>query len=81
MIRIRTGSLLAVALLCAGARPVFAQRPTPAQAQELLRTRPDLVAQLRQRLASSGLTPDQVRSRLRAEGYPEDLLDAYLGLL
>ena len=75
---ITTGALLAVALVCAGARPVFAQRPTPSQAQELLRTRPDLVAQLRQRLASSGLTPDQVRARLRAEGYPEDLLDAYL---
>jgi len=78
MIRIPLGSLLAAALLCAGARPVFAQRPTPAQAQELLRTRPDLVAQLRQRLTSSGLTPDQVRARLRAEGYPENLLDAYL---
>ena len=75
---ITTGSLLAVALVCAGARPVFAQRPTPSQAQELIRTSPDLVAQLRQRLASSGLTPDQVRARLRAEGYPEDLLDAYL---
>ncbi|HET9002708.1 MAG TPA: polysaccharide biosynthesis/export family protein, partial [Gemmatimonadaceae bacterium] len=78
MIRFRLGSLLAAAVLCAGARPVFAQRPTPAQAQELLRTRPDLVAQLRQRLTSSGLTPDQVRARLRAEGYPENLLDAYL---
>ncbi|HWE43481.1 MAG TPA: polysaccharide biosynthesis/export family protein, partial [Gemmatimonadaceae bacterium] len=78
MIRFRLGSLLAAAFLCAGARPVFAQRPTPAQAQELLRTRPDLVAQLRQRLTSSGLTPDQVRARLRAEGYPEDMLDPYL---
>jgi protein involved in polysaccharide export with SLBB domain len=54
------------------------QRPTPAQAQILLQTRPDLVAQLRQRFASSGLTRDQVHARLRAEGYPEDLLDAYL---
>ncbi len=55
-----------------------AQRPTPAQAQELLRTRPDLVEQLRQRLTDSGLTPDQIRARLKAEGYPENLLDAYL---
>jgi len=78
MIRYRLGSLLAAAFVCAGVRPVFAQRPTPAQAQELLRTRPDLVAQLRQRLTSSGLTPDQVRARLRAEGYPEDMLDPYL---
>jgi protein involved in polysaccharide export with SLBB domain len=54
------------------------QRPTPEQAQELLRSRPDLISQLQQRLQSSGLTPDQVRARLRAEGYPESLLDAYL---
>lgn len=27
---------------------------------------------------TSGLTPEQVRARLRAEGYPENLLDAYL---
>jgi protein involved in polysaccharide export with SLBB domain len=53
-------------------------RPTPEQAREILRTRPDLVEQLRQRMQASGLTPDQVRARLRAEGYPEDLLDPYL---
>jgi len=35
--------------------------------------------QLRQRLMSSGLSPEQVRTRLKAEGYPENLLDAYLG--
>jgi protein involved in polysaccharide export with SLBB domain len=37
-----------------------------------------LVQQLQQRLGASGLSPDQVRARLRAEGYPESLLDAYL---
>jgi protein involved in polysaccharide export with SLBB domain len=58
--------------------PLRAQQPTPAQAQEMLRTRPELVSQLRTRLASSGLTPDQVRARLRAAGYPESMLDAYL---
>jgi polysaccharide biosynthesis/export protein len=57
---------------------VGAQRPTPSEAEELLRTRPDLVAQLRQRIGTSGLTPDQIRARLRAEGYPESLLDSYL---
>ena len=56
----------------------LAQRPTPDQAQRLLQTRPDLVAQLRARIMTSGMTPDQVRARLRAEGYPENLLDAYL---
>ncbi len=54
------------------------QPPTPQQAEELLRTQPQLVERLRQRLLQSGLTPDQVRSRLRAAGYPEALLDAYL---
>ena len=43
-------------------------RPTPEQAQVLLQTRPDLVAQLRQRFATSGLTREQVHARLRAEG-------------
>jgi len=53
-------------------------RPTPEQAQILLQTRPDLVSQLRQRFATSGLTREQIHARLRAEGYPEDLLDPYL---
>ena len=52
---------------------------SPQEIQTLLATRPDLVAQLRQRIAESGLTPDQIHARLRAAGYPEDLLDAYLG--
>lgn len=53
-------------------------RPTPGQARELLAARPDLVQQLRQRIIKSGMTADEVRARLRAEGYPETLLDAYL---
>jgi protein involved in polysaccharide export with SLBB domain len=44
----------------------------------MLQNNPALLQQLRQRIMSSGLTPDQVRARLRAEGYPETLLDAYL---
>ncbi len=55
-----------------------AQQPTPAQAQAMLQARPELAAQLRQRILTSGLTPEQVRARLRAEGYPENMLDAYL---
>ena len=53
------------------------QLPTPDQARELL-NQPEMVQRLRQRLAQSGLTPDQVRSRLRAAGYPETMLDDYL---
>lgn len=45
----------------------------------MLESNPALAEQLRQRIMTSGLTPDQVRARLRAEGYPENLLDAYLG--
>ncbi|MDQ3136734.1 MAG: SLBB domain-containing protein [Gemmatimonadota bacterium] len=54
------------------------QIPTPEEAEEILRTQPQLVDRLRERMLQSGLTPDQVRSRLRAAGYPEALLDAYL---
>jgi hypothetical protein len=61
-----------------GMAQVPTPRPTPEQAQILLQTRPDLVTQLRQRFATSGLTREQVHERLRAEGYPENLLDAYL---
>ncbi len=83
------GSLLALAVLCLGSiLPVVAQVPTqvqpgqgipsPDQAREMLRNQPQLVEQLRQRLAQSGLTPDQIRARLRASGYPESTLDEYL---
>ncbi len=58
--------------------PLPRQRPTPGQVRDLLGTRPALVEQLRRRLRESGLTPDQVRARLRAAGYPESLLDSYL---
>lgn len=71
---------LGAVLLAPLAGPASAQaRPSPAQAEALLRARPELVEQLQQRIAGSGLTPEQVRARLRAEGYPEGLLDAYLG--
>lgn len=73
--RLATGVMLTLA-----ARGALAQQaPTTAQARTLLETRPDLVRQLRQEIGNSGLTPDQIRSRLRAAGYPEDLLDAYVG--
>ncbi|MFL5514904.1 MAG: SLBB domain-containing protein [Gemmatimonadales bacterium] len=52
--------------------------PSPDQAKQMLQGQPALVEQLRQKISQSGLTPDQVRSRLRALGYPEDLLDQYL---
>ncbi len=58
--------------------PAFAPAQTPSQAAQMLQSNPELLNQLRSRILSSGLTPDQVRERLKAEGYPETLLDAYL---
>ncbi|MEO7648500.1 MAG: SLBB domain-containing protein, partial [Gemmatimonadaceae bacterium] len=79
MIRINTRALIVAALFFSPAVSAAQQRPTAEEAQRMLRTNPALIEQLRQRILTSGLTPDQVRARLRAEGYPEDLLDAYLG--
>ena len=85
---LRQAGILAAALtLSAHLAPVQAQipqvqpgqqLPTPEQAQQALQNQPQLVQQLRQRLLQSGLTPDQVRSRLRAAGYPETMLDEYM---
>ena len=73
---LRSASLIALFL---AASPALAQqRPSPQEAEAMLRANPDLAAQVRARLQNSGLTPDQVRARLRDEGYPENLLDAYL---
>ena len=74
---------LSAALLCSlPARALVAQqradRPSPAEAQAMLQSDPALAAKLRDRLAGSGMTPDQVRARLRAEGYPEHMLDSYM---
>jgi polysaccharide export outer membrane protein len=77
---IKARLLLAAALIALPAA-LSAQRPTAGEAQRMLETNPALVEQLRQRIMTSGLTPDQVRARLRAEGYPENLLDAYLGTM
>ncbi len=69
---------LGIALLIASAHVGLAQTlPSPAEAQELLQN-PAMVARLQQMVQSSGLTPDQIRERLKAQGYPESLLDQYL---
>ena len=44
----------------------------------MLQSSPDLANQLRQRVMTSGMTPEQIRARLKAEGYPENFLDSYL---
>ncbi len=73
-------SFVAVTFLLLAAPVVRAQQvPTPAQARRLLEARPDLIAQLRREIANTRMTPDQIRARLRAVGYPEDFLDSYIG--
>lgn len=82
MIALRTPRFLAhgsVALLLLVAAPLGAQaRPTTAQAEALLRSRPDLATRLQSEIAGSGLSAAQIRERLKAAGYPESLLDSYL---
>ncbi len=71
-------SLVGFALLAVGSSVVLAQTPTAADAQKILQSDPSALQRLRQELTTSGLTPDQIRARLREQGYPESLLDAYL---
>ena len=52
---------------------------TPDQLAQLLQQNPQLGNLVRQRLQQSGLTPEQIRAQLAANGYPPNLLDAYLG--
>jgi len=68
--------LLAVGVFLFTAAAIDAQTVTPQQLQ-MLQSRPDLQNQLRQRIGGSGLSPDQIRARLRAQGYPDTLLDSY----
>ena len=57
------------------AQPV---RPSPDQAAALFQAGLDSVTQLRQPLLGSALSSEQVRARLKVEGYPENLLDRNL---
>lgn len=70
---------LLLAVVVAVVAPALAQNVTPQQAQALLQQRPDLAAQVRQRVGGSGLTQTQVRDRLKAQGYDPSLLDPYMG--
>ncbi len=56
------------------------QRPANVSDQQLQQyvQRSDIGAQIQQAIQQSGLTPDQIRARLRAAGYPENLIDQYM---
>ena len=66
-----------VLFLVLGGAALRAQQPTQQQIQQALQS-PGTVGMLRSRIASSGMTAEQIRARLRAAGYPETLLDQYL---
>ncbi len=74
-------SLIVVAGIACGVGRLSAQvpggSPSPAQLQQLQNQ--NLGGQLQAKIQQSGLTPDQIRARLRAAGYPESLLNGYLG--
>ncbi len=71
--------LLAAPVRVLAAQDIPARPPgmTDAQILQQIQQR-GLGDQIRQRIQQSGLTPDQIRARLRAAGYSENLVDAYL---
>lgn len=75
--RILARTILGLAAVLSGGfqAPLPAQIPTPAQARQLLQSDPELV---RQQLQQSGLTPAEIRARLRAAGVPASTLDQFL---
>ncbi len=72
--------LLAMAQGRAGAQNPALPSPSQAQQalQQALQQNPALATQIRNRILQSGMTPDQIRARLQASGYPPTLLDPYL---
>ena len=70
-------ALIPIMLVLAGASAGAQQIPSPAQAQQML-SNPAMLARLQQMMAQSGMTPDQIREKLREQGYPDSLLDQYL---
>src|SRR6266566_1133255 len=58
--------------------PAGGQQPTATQVQQALQQQPGLGDVVRNRIAQSGLSADQIRARLQASGYPGTLLDPYL---
>ena len=65
-------------VLCFGQVVEAQSIPSPAVAQQMLQNDPSLLGRLQQMMSQSGMTADQVRARLRAQGYPESMLDQYL---
>jgi len=73
----RIALFVALAALAPGL--AAAQQPSANQVQQALQQQPGLADMVRSRISQSGLTPEQIRARLQASGYPTSLLDPYLG--
>src|SRR5216110_1507530 len=71
----RIALFVALAALAPGL--AAAQQPSASQVQQALQQQPGLGDVVRNRIAQSGLSPDQIRARLQASGYPASLLDPY----
>lgn len=70
--------LVGLALLAfAVAGPIAGQTPSPDQVRQSLEN-PGMAQTVRKKIQDSGLTPDQIRARLQANGYPAQLLDQFL---
>src|SRR5436190_4655486 len=71
----RIALFVALAALAPGL--AAAQQPSANQVQQALQQQPGLGDMVRSRISQSGLTPEQIRARLQASGYPASLLDPY----
>lgn len=69
--------ILALAALLLPVGRLAAQSAIPPELQALL-AQPGAADLIRAKLQQSGLTPDQIRTRLQASGYSGSLLDSYL---
>src|SRR2546425_10815528 len=71
--------LTTISVLAFGPSIASTQQPTASQVQQALQQQAGLGDMVRTRIAESGLSAEQIRARLLANGYPATLLDAYMG--
>jgi len=76
-------SFVLIACAEAASAQVPKNLPPPSQAaqvlQNALQQNPGIADIIRQRIAQSGMTPDQIRSLLQSRGYSPNLLDQFMG--
>jgi polysaccharide biosynthesis/export protein len=73
-------ALLLAAITVAVPKAVAQQtRPSAAQAQAAM-TDPAIRARILQQVRASGMTPDQIRTQLKAQGYPDEVINQVIGV-